>query len=283
MLGQEFVDSFANRYIWSQVINNERQHYIQKSERELYNPFTLDSERGLTITARRRDATNENFTQQQYLSGLISTHGQSKGILPPTSEGARHISALLSLPIGAGVWPAWWFLPEFVQWPERVRVLPEIDALEAIGEGGRYYSTVHTYGVDNPDSNRDVLNQDQYTHNCPTVPLNEPHWYHFYRDAQYMRFGFDDEWTKTVLTPPDLQGPLHFNLNLAVGGNWPESVTGAPTLDRYEFSCERIDIRAVAEPLVVPNRDVIARLERLREETTNCVNNRIDIHIGELR
>lgn len=286
MVMPQLLSRFRTRYIWERDNNpnGSRQFYVDPEDPEHnYNPFTLNSD-GLTITARKRGLINEGFTTQEYLSGVLSTHQQT-GIVPPTSAGTRRLSALLTMPVGTGMWPAWWFNPEFAPggWPPGIPVLPEIDGLEYLGEGGKYYSVVHSRNGGN------VLNQDQYTHNCPDVLLTEPHWFHMERSAETIKFGFDDNWSKEILTPLDLQGPLHMNLNLAVGGTWPESLVGRPTLDSYAFRCERIQMRKINEPdgpIISlpgnPNADIIKRIERLRDEACQCIVKNADDQIVEL-
>lgn len=282
-----FAEVFRTRYIWErdEFINGERQFYVDPTNPEHnFNPFGLD-DTGLTITGRKRNIANESFTSQEYLSGVISTH-QRPGIIPETSRGPRRLSALLAMPVGGGVWPAWWFNPENAAElyegdpndpnDDGVDILPEIDGMEYKGEGGRYYSTVHSR--DNPDQ---VLNEDQYTHNCPDLSLMDHHWYHMERDEQFLKFGFGNNWVKRALTPADLQGPLHWNLNLAIGGTWPESCSGRPVLQSYMFRCMKIVMSVPpSEGTVItvpgdvtptpiegnPNRDIINRLEKIKAD-----------------
>lgn len=287
---------FISGYIWDRntIINEELQYYIDHAnnmQTAIHQPIKLDQE-GLTITAKKRNGTNADFAGQSYLSGLISSHGKETHI-PATSEGPRRVSALLSLPEGAGVWPAWWLLPEFERWPEGIDILPEIDIMEYIGQPGRYYSTVHSR------HGGSVLNQDQYTHNCPGVSLQGYHWYHFERDSDHIKIGFDDQWTNILPTPVDLQGPLHMNLNLAVGGSW----AGDPNLDQYQLKCTRIIITEppsddldstisvpppgslfppVDIPTDHPNHDIIRRLETLKEQQVAGLCAPIDDRISDL-
>lgn len=232
MTMKNLLESFSTKNIWSRdtITNNQREYYLDPENPEHgESPFILSAD-GLTIKARRRDPNNENFTQQEYLSGILTTH-KKPSIIPALRGEVQRISALLALPDGAGVWPAFWLLPEFDSWPSGIDILPELDVMEYLGEAQRFYTNIHTR------NGGDVLNQDQYTHNCPDEDLTGFHWYHLERTESTIRFGFDNQWSKTVLTPSDLKGPLHVLLNLAVGGSWPEMVTGRPTQDTYEFKC----------------------------------------------
>lgn len=278
MARPEFDERFRTRYIWERdtIINRERQFYVDPDDPEHgYDPFSLDINDGLTITARKRALVNEDFTPQEYLSGVISTH-KRQGIIEPTSAGPRRISAFLAMPPGAGVWPAWWFNPENESWPldedgNAISPLAELDGMEYVGQDGVYKSTIHTR------NGGDVLNSDSYTHNCPDLSLTNFHWYHVERDENFIKFGFNDMWTKAILTPPDLQGPLHMNINLAIGGAWPESVSGVPTAQQYKFKIREVvvskpDNDDITYPIDNPNRDVIARIRRLRDESIACIN-----------
>ena len=188
------------------------------------------------------------------------------------------------MPMGNSVWPAFWFLPEHDQWPEGMDVLAEIDVMDDLGVDGVYYSNVHTRNGGN------VLNSDQYTHNCPDLSLLTPHWYHFERTDEYMRFGFDDIWVKTVVTPPDLKGALHMILNLAVGGRWPELEGGRPTSSTYTFKCSNVVFSETGGQVTGtegggergPNADIIDRLNTLAKEQCAAVEAPINKWISEL-
>ena len=146
-----------------------------------------------------------------YLSGIITSYGTF-------SMTHGYVEMRAKLPAGAGLWPAFWMLPQ--HWVEDV---PEIDVMEFLGQDvDRLYNTYHYFDVENNWAQISTPSMqvfsDDWTQQFHTFGVawspTEIVWYvngeetHRVSDANY-----------------DIANqPMHLIANLAVGGNWP----GAP-------------------------------------------------------
>ncbi|HSZ26491.1 MAG TPA: carbohydrate-binding protein [Cytophagaceae bacterium] len=138
--------------------------------------------------------------------------------------------ASIRMPIGAGLWPAFWMLPVVDNWP----TTGEIDITEYRGDNTSCTSGTLHYG--------NLWPNDQYdgTTYCDTTNLGNV--YHLYAvewDVNEIRFYFDGRITKIETRIPNSLNPASNNanvwpwntnfyiiLNLAVGG-WFTGVTTA--------------------------------------------------------
>ena len=127
------------------TFNDEAQYYVDEA---------LNVVNGkLSITANKLDQPIEAFesvdqyllAQQgkdpffDYTSGMISGHDKAA-----FTYGYMEIKA--SLPIGQGLWPAFWMLPTSGEWP------PEIDIMEFLGhQTDTVYGTLHYQDPDSPE------------------------------------------------------------------------------------------------------------------------------------
>ncbi len=138
--------------------------------------------------------------------------------------------ARMKLPVGKGLWPAFWMLPEdnrYGIWPTS----GEIDIMEMVGhQPFKVYGTIH-YGPAYP--------ANQYTGNnydSPTSGLHEDfHIYAIEWEENEIRWYLDGVLYSTM-TPDNLAPyPWRFNrdfhllLNCAVGGNFPGYPDGTAT------------------------------------------------------
>lgn len=218
------AQNLRTRQIWGRetITNNEQQYYDDRRETGI-DPFEFHSDR-MDIVARPLDVTERLKRKgQKYSSGLISSH-RSDFLL----EGEGQISFLMRVPTDKGLWPAAWLYPEFDEWPEGINILPEVDVMEAVGHGpDEYFCNQHTY-VDGKNGQRVQCLERIFT---GAILSGDFHRYGVRRTANQMSYFFDDRFVKTVPLPADLAGPLHFMVNLAVGGGWPGSppeTTGFP-------------------------------------------------------
>ncbi|GAB3823229.1 carbohydrate-binding protein [Hymenobacter jeollabukensis] len=175
--------------------NNERQYYQRA------NATVTSTE--LQITARK-----------QSVGGMPYTSARMK------TQGTRQftygkIEARMKLPLGQGLWPAFWMLGAnigSVGWP----ACGEIDVMEHINSENKVYGTVHW------DSNGHA----EYGGNV----ITSPEAYHVYSvewDASYIRWFVDGAKYHEILiqggtgSTEEFQRPFFLLLNLAVAGNWP--------------------------------------------------------------
>lgn len=185
--------------------NNEREFYT-KENHQLTNG-------NLVITAKKEG--------ERYTSTRITTKGKKQ------FQYGR-IEARAKLPVGKGIWPAFWMLgsnSDEIGWPK----CGEIDILEYIGkEPHTIYTTLHT-------QERHGDNGSSKKTNFPTIEegfhVYAVEWtkdkMDFYVDEQLV-FTFAPE-AKTENSWPFNQ-PFYIIVNMAVGGNF-----GGPEVDDRIF------------------------------------------------
>jgi beta-glucanase (GH16 family) len=182
--------------------NNELQYYRQQ------NVTVKDGI--LTITAKK-----EAFGSKQYTSSRIKTKGKA-------DVKYGRIEARMKMPIGKGIWPAFWMLPTdnvYGGWPKS----GEIDITEYLGhETKKIHGTLH-FGNDWP-------NNKSTTKSFITQGPGFNEDYHIYAIEwnDHSIKWFIDGYLYSTKTPADLGSSFwpfnqkfHFILNCAVGGNWP--------------------------------------------------------------
>ncbi len=196
-------------YIWPRdiIINNELQYYIDP-ELHGHSPFLIE-DGILHIVA---DRTNQhNLTtpvNSQYISGVLTTEKSF-------AQQYGRFEVMAKVPAGQGLWPAFWLLPSFDQWPEGVAVLPELDVMEFLGHERRtFHTTLHT-------NQTGKLTSHPYTHTVRDDLTESFHLYSTIWNESVVRWFIDGNEVARHPTPADFTRPVHFLLNLAVGGNWP--------------------------------------------------------------
>jgi beta-glucanase (GH16 family)/glutaredoxin-related protein len=155
------------------------------------NPFSLQNG-ALQITATRADSSVAG--PAQWASGLISTMGSF-------SQLYGYFEMRAQLPAETGVWPAFWMLSADGKWP------PEIDALEAYGDGNLYQYT-HT-----AQTGQHTYEQTWTAHQTMTSGY---HTYGVMWNAQTVTFYFDGEVTGQQATPSDMHGRMYMLADLAM-------------------------------------------------------------------
>jgi len=198
-------------YIWDRdiIINNELQYYVDPIEHGI-SPFSVDNG-VLHITASRTpESLLSRAEGQEYISGVLTTENGF-------SQKYGRFEARAKVPAGKGLWSAFWLLPSFDQWPEGVAVLPEIDVMEHIGHEHRtFHTTLHT-------NQNGKLESHPYDHTFRTNLTEDFHLYSVVWTPEKVDWYFDKRHVASHKTPRDFTRPVHFLLNLAVGGSWPGS------------------------------------------------------------
>lgn len=170
---------------------------------------SLDGEGHLAITARE-----EEYAGQSYTAGRIKT----KDLFERTHG---RFEARIKLPIGQGIWPAFWLLGsdiEQVGWPQ----CGEIDIMENIGsEPSVIHGTVHGPGYAGasgisklfrlPDAQRFA---DDFHEFAVEWEPEEIRW--FVDGEEYYNLP-----ARRVLGEWVYDHPFFIILNVAVGGQWP--------------------------------------------------------------
>ncbi|RLW70104.1 MAG: hypothetical protein B6D68_01280, partial [spirochete symbiont of Stewartia floridana] len=170
--------------------------------------------RGLVIEARK-----ESYEGSVYTSARLLTQG-----LQSWTYG--RIEARIKLPIGKGIWPAFWMLGsniDAVAWP----ACGEIDIMEYKGqEPGKVHGTIH-YGAPHVYAGKEYSLPDgkKFSDDFHVFAIEwrsgEICWY-----VDGVKYSTQRKWSSSVGDyPSPFDKPFFILLNLAVGGNF---VGGAP-------------------------------------------------------
>ena len=186
--------------------NNEWEYYTDRKE----NAYIKDGV--LHIRAQK-----ETYEGQKYTSARMLTKGKF-------AFKYGTVEARIALPVGKGIWPAFWMLGEnfdTVGWP----ACGEIDIIEAVNAENKIYGTNHwangseyaTYGN----------NTGNYRDQKYELDITQFHTYKFTWDEKYIRMFVDDFMYHEILIEnntgdtEEFHKPFFFLLNVAVAGNWP--------------------------------------------------------------
>jgi beta-glucanase (GH16 family) len=195
--------------------NNELETYTSR-------PANVQQQNGnLVITAQKEDLTGPDGVPRHYTSARINTQNHF-------AQRYGRFEARIQLPIGKGIWPAFWLLGdnhETNHWPN----CGEIDILETIGAPNTMYSTLHGPGY----SGSKGISAKYPLLGGESVD-NGFHLYAVEWSPHDIKFFFDDHLI-VHRTDADLPAgttwvydhPFYILLNLAVGGNWPGSPDAA--------------------------------------------------------
>lgn len=172
-------------------------------------PYSCTATDGLIITPIKTptnvapliDATD---APGLYISGALTSfpYAQTYGIF----------SAVMKVPKGIGMWPAFWLLPQSKVWP------PELDIMEVLGsDTTSLYTTLHTSSGTSALKSKQVdlsLDYHEYTADWGPTTIN---WY------------IDKKFVFSAPTPPGMHQPHYILANLAIGlkNSWAQ----APALD----------------------------------------------------
>lgn len=221
VMQEEFdVNGAPNPELWNFDIgtgnngwgNNEQQFYTDRPENIIVEDGMLK------ITARRELYLGSSFT-----SARITSKGKYE-------KKYGRIEARIKMPLGRGLWPAFWMLGSNIQTTEEIPDDPstvpwpqcgEIDIVEYLGNNPiNVFGTVHGPGYFGGESI-----SKNYTLKTGRFD-NEFHVYGIEWGENYINFYVDDALYHRV-TPSDVPGEWVFNqpyymiLNMAVGGNLP--------------------------------------------------------------
>lgn len=178
-------------------------------------------------------AKRENWGSKQYTSGRINTQDKRDFLY-------GKFEARMKMPIGKGMWPAFWLMPtdKGSQWPST----GEIDIMETIGsDPTNSHATIH-YGYS--------VQQHQWKGDPVAVPGGYSSDFHVYScewEPGKITFYLDGKLFSTRTSqecqpwPFDEGNKFYVILNLAVGGDWPGSPDGS-TVFPSEFVIDYVRI-----------------------------------------
>jgi beta-glucanase (GH16 family) len=192
--------------------NNELEYYTDRTSN-----VALDGAGNLVITARRED-----YGGRSYTSGRINTGGRF-------TQAYGRIEARIQIPVGRGIWPAFWMLganigDPNVGWP----TCGEIDIMENVGnEPNANHGSLHGPGYSGGNPLTGVFNSgSRLSEGFHTYAIEwEPNAIRFYVDNTL----YEARSSKDVPagTRWVYDHPFFIILNVAVGGNWPGSPDGS--------------------------------------------------------
>lgn len=255
---QDLSNVFVTKNIWERgtIVNNELQYYVEGGQNL---EWVGDNLR--LIGTRSDDIPGTTSSPVRYLSKLLSTRGRR-------SYRYGHFVMRAKFPPGGGIWPAFWMLPEFDQWPAEYanRILPEIDIMEYIGDAmNRYYGNVHFYEMDE-------YRRSELQYECGNCNMaNEFHEYALTWTPDYLVWWFDGRVRKVVRTPAQMHQHYHVIVNLAIGGDWPGDPD--PDVSEFRFDIQELQVfKSITQATVAPettstgaNVDLLTRLKPIQE------------------
>jgi len=190
-------------------VNSEQQQYTAS-------PRNIQVSSGtLKLIARHEWSNGYPFT-----SGRLESAGRRE-------FGHGKVEARLKMPVGPGLWPAFWMLGNDigqVGWPD----CGELDIMENVGYAHWTSGALHGPGY----SGNTPINQQFF----PSSPASDWHVYGTEFSSQDIKWFIDGVLVKTV-TRAEVERygrwvydrPFFIILNLAVGGTYPFGVNGAAT------------------------------------------------------
>jgi len=180
---------------WGRERNQELQAYVEQAFEVKGGVLRIKADKGEAKYAGRERA---------YTSGMMTTYQKFSQLFGRFEVRCR-------VPVGKGLWPACWLLPEPLGWP------PEIDILEILG-----HDTKTIYFTHHWQEARRARKSDGGKWTDERDFGKEFHVVAVEWNPREIRWEVDGtERFKSTKTIP--RKPMYMLLNLAVGGEWPGS------------------------------------------------------------
>jgi beta-glucanase (GH16 family) len=182
------------------IRNNELQYY---TKRRIENSVVKDG--NLLIIGRQ-----EPYKEANYTSASINTLGKY-------SFQYGKVEARIKLPVGQGMWPAFWMMGDnipAVGWPK----CGEIDIMEHINNELKAYGTAHWDNSGHVQSGGNTY-----------ADVTDWHVYSIEWNQDSIRWFFDGNryWGVSIKNyendTQEFHKPFYLLLNLAIGGTWPKN------------------------------------------------------------
>lgn len=221
----EFDGTSVNSENWDVLtrqnsFNNEKQYY-------------LPGQASVADGKLRITATNQPLANKLYRSARL----ESRQAFAPGRFEAR-----IDLPTTQGMWPAFWLLPNGVQWPTG----GEIDIMENRGSQPLIVSSAYHWQTNPnvPCCSQHQFVFEEYSTSAGGNPVNFHEGFHVYAvewEATQLRFYVDGILHYTVnetANRPIFETPMNIILNLAVGGDFggdPNGTTVFPQVMEVDY------------------------------------------------
>ena len=189
--------------------NNELQYYTDRTD----NVRVEDG--NLVIEAKKEDYNGSKYT---------SARLKSKGLQEFTYG---KIEARIKMPIGQGLWPAFWMLGQNFTGDDAWPYCGELDIMEHVSNDPKVWGTLHwdNNGPQSFGTGMVVDNLDDYHTYSIEWTKNYIRWY--VDDVEFCAADISDivipKLERNIKNNDAFHKPFFLLLNLAVGGNWPQS------------------------------------------------------------
>ncbi|MBN2085774.1 MAG: glycoside hydrolase family 16 protein [Anaerolineales bacterium] len=219
--------------------NGELQYYTSRIE----NVYIENPTGGNGVLVIR--AIKEKYETREYTSGSLNTRGKFDQLY-------GRFEALIKIPCGQGIWPAFWMLGSTGGWPQG----GEIDIMENIGrEPNIVHGTMHGPGYSGANGIGGAFALPEGRRFADDFHLFAVEW-----EPNVIRWYVDNTLYKTS-TPADLpegaewvyDQPFYLILNVAVGGGWPgypDDTTVFPQTMKVDYV--RVYVRPGGGPTETP-------------------------------
>lgn len=213
----DFTTNELDRNNWNVVVTEE----IYNNEQQAY----IDSEETIYLLEKEEDANGVLVIQPRYRKGYVSKKGDIFDFVSGriNTRGKFYfkygiIEARIKLPLGVGLWPAFWTLGTNGPWP----CCGELDVMEYVGEQDWISAAVHgpNYSGENALVNKKFFLPPDDVTNWHVYSLDwTPDNFDFMVDgeliyrANYPMVRFFGPWV--------FDQPHFILLNLALGGHYP--------------------------------------------------------------
>jgi beta-glucanase (GH16 family) len=217
---------------WSFVVsgegggNNERQYYTNGNNASIVSDASAEDNSALLIEARKENPAGYTcwYGTCQYTSARMITEGKR-------SWQYGKIEARMKLPVGNGLWPAFWMMGNSGNWPAS----GEIDIMELVGgtQCGSECGDNHTHGYMWWSDGADKSDGSQAQNLSSGTFADAYHIFGVEWDSQQIAWFIDgqpllraDNGQPLVLPvtgagKTEFHQPFYILMNIAVGGAWP--------------------------------------------------------------
>lgn len=173
-----------------------------------YDPFEI---RNGNLIIKVNPGTNETNGTNPYNCGIITNQHSF-------SQTRGYFEIRCKIPVGKGLWPAFWLIASDLGWPPEIDVFETFGALNNNGEGGPRQSHVQLH------TSVAGFGRGQWM-NTPSDITTDFHTYGCLWDPDFIYVYFDGKELIRYPTPPDYNEPMYLVANIACGG-WPGSPDG---------------------------------------------------------